>query len=139
MALRKLTRVVWRRYRSSKALVDKWNADAKDLPTTNPIGSSGLKGIQRRGMWAFVVREPKKIPVVHYWHDGRRSLVELTFMLGHELGHVSGKKSMDWMWDGGDAESAEEARANEYGRVAALVVKHVFKRRGKLPIESEWY
>ncbi len=113
--------VRWKQYRTAKALDAVFSrgceADPGDLMVDDePM----LDVIQRQGMWAFVDTKASP-PVVHYWHDGKRSEMELAFMLGHELGHVTGRKARGFV--------AEEHRADEYGEVAAAVLARLRKTR----------
>lgn len=81
-----------------------------------------LESLQRDKMWAFV--DSKATPaVVHYWCDGVDPL-ELAFMLGHELGHLSGKPLVSRR-----NFLREELRANEYGAVAREVFKVLKKEK----------
>lgn len=79
-----------------------------------------VDSVRRCGMWAFV-EVKRKVAVVRYWHDGRRTKFELTVMLGHELGHAMGKRVSGYV--------AEERRADQYGRVAAAVMEHLGRCR----------
>lgn len=113
----------WTKYRSARAVLMAYFAG---FDPAHPIrfedigeGPLMLEGIRRQGMWAFVETKSKP-PHVHYWHAPNADLAELAFMLGHELGHCSGKKLRGFK---------EELRANEYGDV----VRTVFRKLGLVP------
>ena len=116
--------IVWKKYRSPRAVFAAlFNLPAKDVPPDDET----VKMIRARGMWAFVAWRRRPVQV-HYWHDGRRTLTELAFMLGHELGHASGTRAR--------GERKEENRADEYGRVAAAVFKKLVPGSGAMPPEG---
>ncbi len=83
------------------------------------------RGILAMGAWAFAGRRPKG-SVVHYWAAPSVSPLHLAYILGHEVGHVSGKqlRSRRNAW-------REELRADEYGAAAYLSLKHVLAVAGK--------
>lgn len=88
--------------------------DPKDFVVENSDGTqtSGLdfeKQLASMGMWGFAETRARP-PVIHYWHDGKRSESELTHFFGHEMGHLIGKPVKDG-WP-------EENRADDYGYVA---------------------
>lgn len=120
---RGLRRVRWVRHETSigvaKVLLPRnWQAV---MSTGERLDAARMAlDIEAHGMWACV-NTKSKVPVVHYWHDSRRTLEEVAFMLGHELGHVSGKPVKRGGW-------AEEHRADEYGAVARLVTKELSRR-----------
>lgn len=84
-----------------------------------------LKHARKRGMWAHV-DFAECPPRVHFWHDGKRTVTELAFMLGHEVGHTLGKRTTGW---------PEEFRADEYGRAAALVASLLMSAPFEPPLE----
>lgn len=77
------------------------------------------ESIQGQGMWGFAETFAKP-PVIHYWHDGKRSEAELARFFGHEMGHCAGKPLKG---------VAEEHRADQYGEIAAMVLREVRRRR----------
>jgi hypothetical protein len=80
-----------------------------------------LVGVKQQGQWAFVETKAKP-PVVHYWQDGTKSPEDMMFMLGHELGHLVGKKLRGWN---------EEMRADDYGWVAAALWRKLAPSRSE--------
>ena len=117
-------KVRWRRHASARSLVREYaRAPARDLgclPEEVLLGpdtfTGFLKRIERMGRWAFVETLAKP-PVVHYWASPGTPAASLAFMLGHELGHISGKPARGAM--------AEEDRADEYGEVVRAVVRRL--------------
>lgn len=75
-----------------------------------------LPRLEDLGMWAFTDVRAKP-PVVRYWAAPNVQREQLAMMLGHELGHATGKPCRD--------HAAEEERADEYGRVAAEVFRRL--------------
>lgn len=87
---------------------------ASDIVITGDM----LAAIRRQRMWAFVSVKTK-IPVVRYWHEPDVDRGDLAMMLGHELGHATGKPRRG---------HAEEDRADEYGLVAEAVWRRISGR-----------
>lgn len=115
-------KVKWVEHRSARAICKAYfHIDPLDVSEIDGFLSGGdfLKAIIAEGKWAFVETKPK-IPVVHYWQDGKRSRDEMAFMLGHELGHVSGKQNKR-------SPIGEEIRADEYGDVVMTVLRRLVK------------
>lgn len=81
-----------------------------------------LADTKRFGMWAFAATRESP-PVIHYWHAKGANLLHLAMLLGHEVGHLSGRKLRsrrnDWR---------EELRADEYGAAAYLALRQVLRR-----------
>ncbi|WP_141328330.1 hypothetical protein [Myxococcus sp. AB025B] len=77
------------------------------------------QGILNMGARAFAGRRPGGA-VIHYWAAPDVAPLHLAYILGHEVGHVSGKqlRSRRNTW-------REELRADEYGAAAYLALKHV--------------
>jgi hypothetical protein len=121
-------KVRWIRHRTAEHLVlSHFNHcfDGPRIRRLSEVGGVGVSGVdgsafakyvRRNGMWAFVLWQGLKVPHVHYWHDGKRKPEELAYLLGHEVGHVSGKPRRGW---------AEENRADEYGAAAAAVIAEI--------------
>lgn len=117
-------RVRWVRYRTADTLIRAYRqgiAKRNGWLLRETYAPPGLLRIVRSGMWAFtdVQGEP---PVVRYWHAESIKPELVAAMLGHELGHAVGRKER--------GHAAEEARADEYGRVAAEVFRRVSGKRG---------
>ena len=89
-----------------------------------------LKAVRRQKHWAFVrvPDDPKQLAVVHYFASDDVSLADVAKMLGHELGHISGKNLRD--------PAKEEERADRYGTVAAEVLKMLSLERRSAPSPS---
>jgi hypothetical protein len=107
-------KVRWRRYKTVRGLMD---SVRRDVGGTEPFRGDHplVRELERNGMHACVIHSSP--PLVRYWHDGKRPPEELAFMLGHELGHVSGKPKRN--------DEAEEDRADEYGLVARAVLRRM--------------
>lgn len=124
-------RVKWVRHSSATFLVRQFfkgmRVKAEDVtgPEGEPVLSrNGFRGeVERMGMWAFCI-PARKVPVVHYWAARTADRLHLAFLLGHELGHASGKRlnSLRNTW-------REEMRADEYGACAAAVLKEIGRRK----------
>lgn len=76
-----------------------------------------LETIRLQRMWAFVriPADERHEAEVHWWAHRDVSTAEKAMMLGHELGHISGKMLL--------GERKEEDRADTYGEVARAVLK----------------
>jgi hypothetical protein len=83
-----------------------------------------LEGIRSMGVWAFCETRAKPCPVVHYWASPDADKAHVAYVLGHEVGHISGRplRSRRNAW-------AEELRADEYGAAAYLAMRHVLGRK----------
>lgn len=81
-----------------------------------------LADTKRFGMWAFAETRASP-PVIHYWHAKDANPLRLAMLLGHEVGHISGRKlrSRRNAW-------REELRADEYGAAAYLALKQVLSK-----------
>lgn len=118
-----LPRIRWKKHRTARALLSAFieGMGAKLNEVVDADGNFVTEGvlteIQRERMWAFA--KTKGDPEIHYWHAKDVDPLRLAYMLGHEVGHLSGKKKSGW---------AEELRAAEYGAAAALVMRVI--RRG---------
>jgi hypothetical protein len=110
-------RVRWRQYDTAEKLVKGYFrgiAKANGFTLRDVVGvDDHLKAVEHHGMWAYVDTF-KSPPVVHYWCDHSTSLEDLAYMLGHELGHASGKQYR--------SDHAEEDRADTYGAAAMAVM-----------------
>lgn len=84
--------------------------------------SSMAAMVRSQGLWGFVETRAKP-PIVHFWHDGKRSERELIHFFGHEMGHCMGKPLKDG-WP-------EENRADDYGFVASMAVKAARKHSSR--------
>lgn len=107
--------VKWTRHRTAKSLVEAFVELAHSK--FSDLDKQYVSAAESNGMWAFV--RLSKIPHIHYWYKPGADVLEVAFMLGHEIGHVSGKplESYKNAW-------REEERADEYG----IAVKEVLKR-----------
>lgn len=109
----RVPKVRFKRHRTARALAGAF---------FKPMGGfrNIVADIVHNGMWAFVDRRAKPSPLVHYWHEADANPFHLAYMLGHEIGHVSGRplvsKRRGWK---------EEARADAYGAAAMLAFKRV--------------
>lgn len=116
--------VRWRRLKSPESLERAWSgsiAKAAGYRLRDTIINRDLvKLIRNRGMWAFVDTTAKP-PVVRYWCSHNVKPERLAAMLGHELGHTIGKPRRGHL--------AEEQRADDYGRVAVSVYKHLSRKK----------
>lgn len=127
--------VEWKRYETPESLARVFFSSMGVLPDDVEIegvdmdgaGYPGINfetfmgGIKVQGQWGYLHCEDGQAPVVHYWHDGKRSAVEIARMLGHELGHLhepGGPEAQDDEPGACDLEMA----ADEYGDVAGQVV-----------------
>ena len=107
-------KVEWKRHKSPASILAAFaKISLKEALELTWEDSDDLvyKQILKSAKWAFVETRSKP-PVVHYWHSKSCKTEDLAFMLGHELGHVSGKPRRG---------VTEELRADEYGAVAAAV------------------
>lgn len=113
-------RVRWIKYRTAAALLRAWSAclvRQDGWSTSEAQAQEAMRhAVICHGMWAFV-STVTKVPVVRYWHAQGVSRERLAMMLGHELGHVTGKRAR--------GHAAEEDRADEYGRVAMAVYRRM--------------
>lgn len=118
----KKLQVVWKRHKSPKSLATAFTKGMglkpSDLRLGHKEGETIVQAVEREKIWAFVDKNVTP-PVVHYWYSSQVPMTEVAFVLGHELGHLSGKPLKSWR---------EEPRANEYGDVAALVFSHLQRR-----------
>lgn len=124
-APRALPLVTFRRHRSPMSLLKAFfipmGAHPRDVRETPDM----LEDIRVSGVWAFCETKAKSAPVVHYWHAPGMDRLHLAYILGHEVGHISGRplESRRKAWD-------EELRADQYGAAAYLAARHVFGRGG---------
>lgn len=81
--------------------------------------------IRRDGVWAFVATRSSP-PVINYWAARDADPLHVAYVLGHEVGHISGKRLRSRR-----NEWREEARADEYGAAAFLAMRHVLRRGQK--------
>lgn len=96
-------RLKWRRHRLARSVVEAYfGGMGATLDEVETVGDHAhqvsplqmLASIKGQGMWAFCsepigkAKSEGKPAVIHYWHDGRRHLADLAFMLGHEVGHA---------------------------------------------------
>jgi hypothetical protein len=81
--------------------------------TRKDSAESMMDLVEQQGLWGFTETRAKP-PVIHIWHDGRRSEEELTMFFGHEMGHNTGERLAD---------EEEEYRADDYGHVAVQASK----------------
>jgi hypothetical protein len=124
---RSLPVICWKRYGTPAALLNAFFRGMR-LRGYRDVreGPSMLDGIREMRMWAFIDTE-KNRPLVHYWAAKDADPLRVAYMLGHEVGHVSGKRlnSRRNSW-------REELRADEYGAAAFLALREVMgKRRRK--------
>lgn len=78
-----------------------------------------LTAVKGQGRWAFAETDTREI---HYWSDpSRTSAAGLAFLLGHEVGHLTGKEDPD-DWE-------EEVRADTYGSAVITVLEHIIASR----------
>lgn len=130
---------VWKKYRTARALFGAYvgsmdrearRANRKGFSVEDSVFvmSNGeewgpeqfLHHIAKPGMWAFTSTTAKP-PVIHYWHDGKRTETELAMMFGHELGHNLGTAAKnDWK---------EECRADDYGIAAVHALRRVRREK----------
>ena len=86
-------------------------------------GQRIVEHVQELGLWAWAATEESP-PVIHYWHQKDVDRLHLATVLGHEVGHLSGKplrsRRNDWR---------EELRADEYAAATYLALKQVLGRR----------
>lgn len=115
--------VKWRKHRSLRSICATFFqcpvSEVDNVQIGTNVGDMSYETyaghLRKQGHWAFVETAASP-PVVHYWHDAKTTRLQLAYMLGHELGHCNGKKLRG---------AAEEARADEYGAVAAAVIKRL--------------
>jgi hypothetical protein len=76
-----------------------------------------LEAVRKQRHWAFVRLSNDKKPtaIIHFYAAADVPIGRVAWMLGHELGHISGEIL--------DDEAEEEVRADRYGAVAAEVIK----------------
>lgn len=118
-APRALPAVRFKKHRTARALVEQFFRPMGGFKNFTEAPAY-LKAVRECGLWAFCMTEAKP-PVVHYWHAADANRAHLVYVLGHEVGHVSGRplRSMRNAW-------REECRADEYGAAAYLAAQHVF-------------
>ena len=116
-----MRRPEWRKHRTASAIIKAYVKDlaqlGSEVVSTSSKPREFTKEIESRGMWAYVV--VGAVPVVHYWAAPSQSEDQIAFMLGHELGHVTGKPYKN--------AGMEEDRADLFGSVAAEVVRRLRK------------
>lgn len=116
---RPLPQVRFRRHRSARALLDEFFRDMGGFDNIREAPAM-LATTLEEGLWAFAATRAKPCPVVHYWARRDVDRLKLAFVLGHEVGHVSGRplksRRNDWR---------EELRADEYGAAAFLAMREV--------------
>lgn len=111
---RGLPDIRFRRYRTARALVV---AFFKPMGRMRDLEGSGgmLKAVEELDVWAFASRNER---VVRYWARPDANPLHVAYVLGHEVGHLSGRpyksRRKDW---------AEEMRADEYGAAAFLALR----------------
>lgn len=119
-------RIKWKRYPTVEALHAMWPDEDIEM-SDGSVWSwrKYLDSIKRMGMHAFT-EQGRKVPVVHYWHDGRRKTEELIFMLAHEIGHNLGRplRGLDIK-----TQCREEDRADEYALAAREAFMQVKKEK----------
>jgi hypothetical protein len=102
----------------------KWKLE--DIKMTNNFGEEHsaveyAKQLTEMGVWGFADTRAKPYPVIHYWHDGKRTERQLVFFFCHEMGHCVGRPAArGW---------PEENRADDYGAVALLALEAARKER----------
>jgi hypothetical protein len=86
-----------------------------------------LKAVRKQRHWAFVrvSNDKKATAVIHFYAAADVPLSDVAWMLGHELGHISGEIL--------DDEAEEEVRADRYGAVAAEVLKLITAQGRRRP------
>lgn len=85
-----------------------------------------LRGIREMGVWAFCDTWAKPSPIIHYWAHQRANRLHVAYVLGHEVGHISGRKlrSRRNSW-------REEMRADEYGAAVFLAMREILGRTAR--------
>lgn len=121
--LRRYNQPVFRfkRYRTARAIVQafmrgprskSWKLEEVVFENSDGSETTGpdvVAQYEEMGVWGFADTRARP-PVIHYWHDGKRSESELIQFFGHEMGHLVGKPlKSGW---------PEENRADDYGYVA---------------------
>lgn len=118
---RALPAVLFERHATARSLV---NAHLAPMGGFDEIEEAPalLRAVEEVGLWAFCDTLAKPCPVVHYWHAEGVDRGHLAYVLGHEVGHVSGRplRSPRNAW-------REELRADEYGAAAYLALQHVLE------------
>ena len=118
---RALPRVHFVRHRTPQSLGRAFFGPMGAKPEDIAEWPAMLASIREMGVWAFVETE-KKTPVVHWWASARADRLRVAYVLGHEVGHISGRplrsRRNDWR---------EELRADEYGAAAFLAFREVAK------------
>lgn len=84
----------------------------------SPPRSEMVKSIRAEGFWGFC---DTKRNVVRYWAAPNLPRWKLLYLLGHEVGHASGKPVRGMI--------AEENRANTYGAAVESVFRHLSGKR----------
>ncbi len=116
-------RVRFRRHRTPLSLLRAFFKPMGVRPEDIQEAPAMLADTKCFGMWAFAETLASP-PVIHYWHEKDANPLHLAMLLGHEVGHISGKKLRsrrnDWR---------EELRADEYGAAAYLALRQVLGRR----------
>jgi hypothetical protein len=105
-----------RGYCGSQALLaEMMGADGEEVVPEKDI----LAAITKAGFWGYCDKVSDTKHEIHYWHDGKRSLEELTRFFAHELGHLTGEPDPDdW---------AEEGRADSFADVATQALGFAMK------------
>lgn len=124
---RALPNVRFIRYRSPHTLAKAFFAPMGMEPRHVSEWPDMRRGIVDMGVWAFAARK-SKVPTVHYWAARDVDPLHLAYVLGHEVGHLSGRplRSRRNAW-------REELRADEYGAAAFLALSHVLGRKEARP------
>jgi hypothetical protein len=111
-------RVRWVEHASASAIVRSYRngiARAAKVKARDLMGMDEMaEQIAALDIWAYCDSLPKT-PVIHYRFTFAVTTEEISFMLGHEVGHLSGK-TVRSAW-------AEEDRADTYGRAVVTVMR----------------
>lgn len=118
----RVKRIRWRRHATAEALARCW---FRGLARAAGVEASGfgenvaafMRIVREQGAWAFATPHNR---TVHYWFEGSLPFLQLVHMLGHEVGHVVGRRGN---WLGTLGAPREEKTADLYGAVAALAVR----------------
>lgn len=111
-------KVRYRKHRTARSIARQFFGHRpEDLRVVDQHGESHdlVAAIEREGIWAFVETR-KKPPIIHWWDDDKRTVAECARVLGHELGHISGKPKKG---------ITEEWRADEYADVVVEVIRRL--------------